>query len=105
MSLATFLTATYQNRVFHMTTQGLMIKGKGTKVHCLEGEFFGNKAAGIEVADGANVVLVENVVKHNGGQGVLVRENCLGSMVRNQVQENSVGNVVSYSSERKFVVG
>ena len=92
-------------RVYHMAAGGVVIRGKGTKVTCVEAEIFGNSSAGIEVADGANAALVENSIQNNGGPGVLVQANCYGSMARNNVIENTGGKVVSHAHERKFVIG
>ena len=57
------------------------------------------------VTDGATATLLENTVQHNGGIGVLVQHDCMGSMVRNKVVENTLGQVISHAPERRFVIG
>lgn len=58
-----------------------------------------------QIKEGASATLTENLVQSNGGAGVLIHADCGGSMVRNDVKDNTGGQVISHAPERRFVIG
>ncbi len=91
-------------RVFHVSGDGVIARGPGTKLEARRCEVFSVGGAGISVADGATAEVEVCRLFHNGGAGLAVGPDCTGSAARNEVFGNGAGQVAVDAPERRFLV-
>lgn len=92
------------SRVIHVTKEAFRVTGAGSLLDANENQVFGNSQHGVHVLAGGEARLTNNEIYFNGGSGVLVDEDCTGSMSGNDVHDNAQGDVLSSSNERRFVI-